>query len=270
MPDRDVVTGPAPTPAGIAVLEHHADASWPALETVAVRGWHLRHLERDHNTRPNSALPPLDPPPDGEQLATDLAMVEEFYRARDLPVAVQVVHGVTDDLAELLAGRGYTFAVPSDVFTGEVAELAASGRAGEPRVRVDCPPTAEWLEDWRAVTAEDEERTAVLGRSLDLVAMPGLGVTVRVDGVPAAVGRGTTSGGLLGVFNCATAVEYRGRGLIGTVVREIAAWGRSRGAARSYLQVGAGNDAAKRAYRRAGYSPAYAYGYMRRDLPGAG
>jgi GNAT superfamily N-acetyltransferase len=266
MPDRDVTARPALPTAEIAALEHHADASWPALETVDVRGWQLRHLGGDDNTRPNSARPPLDPPPGGEELATDLAMVEDFYRTRGTPVAVQVIVGVTDDLARLLAGRGYTFAVPSDVFTGDVPELADAPQRGRPPgSRIGCPPTAEWLEAWQAVTAEDEQRTEILERSLNLVEMSARGVTVHVDGVPAAAGRGTVSGGLLGIFNCATAAEFRGQGLIGAVVRELAAWGRSLGATRSYLQVSGLNESAKRAYRRAGYRPTYAYGYMRKE-----
>lgn len=246
----------------IVTVEHHADRSWPALESQLLRGWHLRRLQGDDNTRPNSALPPLLE--DQERLVDDIQSVEDFYRARGSITNVQVIEGMTDKLAECLSRRRYQYAVPSEVLVADVFETGASHlRPAEVAIMVEHKLRGSWLEAWQQVTGEDAARAHVLRKSLLKVAVPAAYVTLSLDGRPVAVGRGTVAASLLGVFNCATAAEHRGRRLIGRVVEELWHWGLPLGATRSYLQLSSSNDAARNAYQRLGYKLAYEYGYMR-------
>jgi ribosomal protein S18 acetylase RimI-like enzyme len=67
--------------------------------------------------------------------------------------------------------------------------------------------------------------------------------------------------GWMGVYSMGTRPEARRRGAATAVLHALARWAVSRGAAHTYLQVEATNDAARQLYIRAGFETAYRYHY---------
>jgi GNAT superfamily N-acetyltransferase len=72
--------------------------------------------------------------------------------------------------------------------------------------------------------------------------------------------------GLAGVFDVVTAPHARGQGLATLACASLLTWAWGRGAHHAYLQVEAGNAAARAVYRKFGFATAYAYHY--RGRPG--
>jgi GNAT superfamily N-acetyltransferase len=92
---------------------------------------------------------------------------------------------------------------------------------------------------------------------------------VRTDGpapaLPAAVARGVLTDGWLGVSALTVTEEHRRRGVATAVMAALTLWAVDRGAHSVYLQVTAGNTAARALYRRAGFIEHHRYHYRRRS-----
>ena len=74
-------------------------------------------------------------------------------------------------------------------------------------------------------------------------------------------------GTLAGLYDVFTLREARGRGLADRLCRHLLGHARQLGATAGYLQVDAGNEGARRLYRRIGFRDAYPYHYR---TPAAG
>ncbi|AGZ39874.1 GNAT family N-acetyltransferase [Actinoplanes friuliensis] len=244
-----MLTGSEYEPGGRAVdawaIELAAAAAWPATEVEKSGGWLLRHTPGVPRRRSNSALPP--PAPAG------LDEVEAFYRARELPVTIQV--SPAEHHAQLdahLAARGYRREAPTLVLT-------APAVAEPPRHATDVTDhstdvtdhsTAEWLAAYRTLSGD---AIAVLEN------LPEPAAFVRVG--DRAIGLFVATGGWAGVFCMATDPRHRRQGLASAVLRAGARWAVAQGVAGLYLQVEEGNRAARSLYARAGFTSSHSYHY---------
>ncbi len=84
---------------------------------------------------------------------------------------------------------------------------------------------------------------------------------VDAEGVALACGQAATEGDLVGLYDVYTLPSARGRGLGSALCGQILGAARDRGARVGYLQVDAGNEDARRIYRRLGFADAYSYHY---------
>jgi GNAT superfamily N-acetyltransferase len=98
-------------------------------------------------------------------------------------------------------------------------------------------------------------------RHLHRVRLPQAFVTASVDGEPVGIGRAVADDGWTGVYSMATAPRARRSGVARAVLGAIAGWAQTQGAPRLYLQVEQSNDAARRLYASAGFTPLAAYHY---------
>ncbi|MEV6487196.1 GNAT family N-acetyltransferase [Actinoplanes sp. NPDC051633] len=151
-----------------------------------------------------------------------VAAAERFYAAHGAVTRFQICEDCPPGLDDLLAGRGYRRESPVLLMTARaVAPLAPA-------------PAVE-------VTGSD--------------------FSVRLDGVVAGRGRAVAENGWTGVFDMVTAPAARRRGVARQILAAIAEWAAAHGAPRLYLQVEESNDAARRLYESAGFSPLTTYHY---------
>lgn len=101
-------------------------------------------------------------------------------------------------------------------------------------------------------------RIAILRRARE-----GLFARVEVDGQVAAVGFGCFSHGWAGVHGMRTAPAFRGRGFAGNILSALGRKAREKGIQRTILQVEEQNTGAQALYRKAGFSVAWTYEYLR-------
>ncbi|MDT5024912.1 MAG: arginase [Micromonosporaceae bacterium] len=239
-------------------VERLAARAWPATLTAIRGGWLLRHTPCVTRRRSNSAAPlaARGDPHHG------IEAVESFYRSRGLPVLVQVApahhHAGLD---AVLAARGYRLAAPTLVLTAPTADVVTATAMGDAgAVHIDAVATADWLAAYVALDGHDDS-TTVAELVLPRVPGPAAYAGLTVDGKVAAMGLFVAEAGWAGVFCMATDRRHRRRGYARAVLRAGARWAVTHGVERLYLQVEAGNEAARGLYERAGFTHSHTYHY---------
>jgi GNAT superfamily N-acetyltransferase len=276
--------------AELHALEQAAFDAWPALEETDHQGWRLR-FAHGHTKRANSANA-IAPMP--ELGASQIAVIEQFYRDRGLPPVVRLASFCTSQAADdALADRGYRYAGISLVMTrplapagrphepcgsaaGDTAWGATDARALHPgsqrgphhktqdgaSSRPD-PATdiAAWLADHRDISGGPATVTPAHRQILQRIRGETRLLVTRADGRAVCCGLGVRSGDFVGLFQIATRPDCRGHGLATELCAELVRWGAARGARSAYLQVEAGNTGAVRIYEALGFRRSYHYWY---------
>lgn len=249
----------------LLVEELAANAVLPTTVQL-VDGWLLRAWPGAPFRRSSSVLPIRG---DARGLDARIAIAEEFYRRRELPVRFQLGPVVEPpELEPHLAARGYEIEARSLLQVARVADVlrATSDAARDPlRTEVEERPEAAWLD--AAAAGHGDERGArrrVLsyGEVLARIGPRGAVAVVRdADDTVAGTGFVVAERGWAGVLGMGTRPAMRRRG-VGTLLLHVLAERAARlGAQRMYLQVEAGNVPALALYAHAGFDAAYGYHY---------
>ena len=166
---------------------------------------------------------------------------------------MQVVVG--SSLDRELSRRGWTAAPAVSVMTVTLALLARRlGDRDDTPARVSDTASSEWLRLFRGGGTPPVAR-AIL-ESPPVVCF----VTVADDGdKPIAIGRAAVERPWVGFTAIEVAPHLRRRGLGRTVIGQLTAWSRDRGALRAYLEVLATNEPAITLYRSLGFAEHHRY-----------
>ena len=202
-----------------------------------------------------------------------LAHCMRLYASAGLPPYVRITpFAEPAGLDAHLAALGMDALDASWVMT--VATLDPFCASGEPAPRgvaearfdpVDPATFAEWLGAARG--SPPGERLAHADR-LAQAAVPHHAVLARDGrGVAVAGGQVAIEATFAGLYDVFTLESERGRGHAERICRHLLDHARRRGANVGYLQVDAGNDGARRLYRRLGFRDAYAYHYRTPAAP---
>jgi N-acetylglutamate synthase len=233
-----------------ARIDAMADAAFPPAEHEELDGWVLRaDAEPARPHRRNRSV--WSRGGGAEGLAERIARAEAWYAERGLPARFQLTPASRPDgLERALAQRGYVVDGPSAVWVGDLAPLRGDGAGVAISERPDRP--------WLALSGAD---AAVLGR----VRVPCAYARSAV-----AAARATLDGEWIGIYEVATPPEARRRGAATALMAAVAGWGLERGARRAYLMVLEDNAPAHALYARLGFSRAYGYRYLVRELSSRG
>ncbi|MDG0810083.1 GNAT family N-acetyltransferase [Cohnella rhizosphaerae] len=241
----------------IRIVETKALNAWPALRQTAHDGWLLRQ-SKGYTKRSNSVQPLRTDT--GADLRAMVGYCEETYRRAGLPTIFKITPlcepcGLDGRLDEY----GYAAVDRSQVLVRSLGETQST--LPLEGLSVYAGPTEAWMSAAAAflpLNPEQRETASALLANSPLVSAFFL---LRAGDVPAAIGIGVVDDGYLGLFDIATSLAYRNRGLGGRLVGQILRWGQSRGAHTSYLQVADGNLPAQRLYAKLGYEKLYDYWY---------
>jgi N-acetylglutamate synthase len=248
------------------LVEEVAANAVAATSTQLVDGWLLRAWPEAPFRRSNAVLAIR-----GEAGGVDarIAVAEDFYRRRRLPVRFQLGPVVEPrDLESRLAARGYEIEARSLMQTAtldDVLAATAGGPAASLRAAVTAAPDRAWCDgaarahgDERAQQHRIEAYVALFAR----LGPRGVAATLLDDDRRAiAAGFVVVERGWAGVFGMGTRPEVRRRGVATALLHVLAGEARALGATRTYLQVEADNVAALALYAHAGFDAAYGYHY---------
>ncbi|MBI5718327.1 MAG: GNAT family N-acetyltransferase [Burkholderiales bacterium] len=197
-------------------------------------------------------------------VAEKLAEARALYRALHLPLLVRITPFTQPpDLEEQLEAAGFAFHDDTRVMSLARIDPAALGAGA-------LPAGTAWAEVTPAVYAEavgglrgssPEARRAHAERLLSSP-VPYRGFVLSRDGAALACGQIAQESDLVGLYDIATAAGQQRQGLGTWLCKRLLTIAASDGSSRSaYLQVGAENEAARRVYRRLGFTDAYTYHY---------
>ena len=237
----------------IEAIERDTVAAVAPPGLLEIAGW-LVPLDNGTIGRAKSAVPlrhDLGPDAIGE--------IEAVFCDRGLKPGFRIaeVPGLEAVRAEL-GRRGYTPEQPTVFKTGTIAELAAFSEAS---ARLLERPDDAWAAVFLGEgfdPADGAHRVAVLSRSPDAI----YGVAGE-GGATHAVGVMSFGARWAGVHGMRTASAHRGKGHASAILATLAREAQARGITRVFLQVEEPNPA-RRIYRRAGFSPIWAYRYWRK------
>jgi ribosomal protein S18 acetylase RimI-like enzyme len=134
--------------------------------------------------------------------------------------------------------------------------FATSGIRFQPVAATDF---AEWIGSQRGSSIV--ERGAHAGRLRDAPVRHHAVLVADSSGATVAGGQVAAEEELAGLYDIFTAAPLRNRGVARALCHHLLAYAAARGARTAYLQVEAGNEPARRLYRRLGFEDAYAYHY---------
>lgn len=238
----------------IGELEAVAAQGWRAPEEALLGDWLLRAAQ-GFSGRANSALATGDP---GLPLAEAVTRVRAWYAARGLPAMIAVPHPLDrpgDSPADrFLHQQGWRVRRgPAVVMTAPAAAVAA------PAAQVDLAP--EPGQDWLKLYHDQRNAPLPVVRHLLMSAADQRFASVRRGGNVVAIGRVALTGDWGGLTAVAVHPGYRRTGLATAITAALASAAVRHGATRLYLQVEAGNQAARALYARSGFTAHHAYHY---------
>lgn len=244
------------TPPDAVLLDDESLVAWPCLSEMRLGDWLLRFGGNVYG-RSNSVQPfgdpgcPLEEAVDRCEAVYDEARIRPMFRVpggRDLVA-----------LDRLLPERGYEVSDPSFVM---IRPLDGGQLAGTASLTTD--PDLDWLGAYREASGRGSGREAAVEAILRRTPQPRRFASIERDGEIASVGLGVVVAGTLWIFSIGTKTAHRGNRLAEDVTSSLMAWGRGEGANRVALQVADTNEAARRLYKRLGFTPAYRYHYWRK------
>lgn len=255
-------------------VERACAAAWPAARRDEIAGWAVSR-SGGGTRRINSASPA------GADTRLDVAGLAaiEFAYAEVAQPAILRLTDLTDDAVPLLDAAGYApaegsvrtlYRATGDERTGDAAaceERAGEARAGEGTVILDDRPGAGWLAGRRhlsvACGAGMHHHTSPAMR----VSAPACFARIEAAGAACSAGFVVLHDGIAVIEGVATAPDRRRRGHAAALVSALLQWAVESGAHGVALQVEMSNAAARRLYRRLGFTiDLYGYHYRRKVL----
>ncbi|MDQ2927341.1 MAG: GNAT family N-acetyltransferase [Pseudomonadota bacterium] len=182
--------------------------------------------------RPYVRVTPFSQPAHLDQQLADFGM-ERLDDTRVMVAAMPVLSGAEDETANVTRGLRFQ-TVDAAAFAQWIGVLRGSSAA-------ECRAHAERLRD------------APVPHCAVLVVDP--------DGDVVAGGQVAVEGSLAGLYDILTTEAARNRGIADALCRHLLERAGRLGASTAYLQVDAGNEVARRLYRRLGFQDSYAYHY---------
>jgi ribosomal protein S18 acetylase RimI-like enzyme len=195
-------------------------------------------------------------------LEDKLALLQAFYRERDLPLYVRITpFSEPAGLDQRLAALGW--ATIDDTRVMVCPSLDALQREpwrdGEQLQAVDSATYAQVVGELRG--SPPSQRAAHALR-LAQSPVPYRGFVLRSPGGEVlACGQAAAEMDMVGLYDVFTAPPARSRGLARRLCADLLVQAREAGARVAYLQVESDNAPARSAYRRLGFADAYAYHY---------
>ncbi len=195
-----------------------------------------------------------------------LALCTQVFRAAGLPMVVRLTpfsrpHGLDANLA----GRGWHLLDDTRVMVApELPQAAEPVPQGLNLEMLDAADFAEAVGELRGSPAGQR---AAQGQRLALSPVPYQGWVLRrnADAVILVCAQTAIEADLVGLYDVFTHPDARGQGLARWLCTTLLAQARAATARTAYLQVDAGNTAARVIYHRLGFADAYAYHYRTPD-----
>lgn len=231
--------------------------AWPATSVHYDGTWAIR-LTASHPAKRLNSINPLDPA-DTKDIAQRVARAAARFAAYDRPVTFRVSPLAGRPIAEFFESEGWTTFGESLVMAAPIAALPLSDA-------IDHLPVRDIATFSSALIAVRNSAPLIRAGISEVIGAiePECGMfLLDADGRAASTAIAVADGDLAGLFEVATAAEFRRQGMARRSILSALRWARGRGASTAWLQVEADNEAALELYRSLGFAEIYRYHYSR-------
>ena len=242
----------------VARLERSMLTSWPALSTAFDGDWVIRLA--DGVTKRSNSVTCLAA--DDRDLELRIDRTQAIYDRFALPTIFRLSPLAPPALDVALQERGWRRFDETIVMTSGIADLDFRRTGGTSLdVDIETKPDRKWLQSCYRIEGDDGTQLSTLNTMLKgLVPEAGYGRIGTADHLD-ALALVVVDAELTGLFEVLTSPAKRRQGLAETLLSELFAWSRTRGASTAWLAVVADNEPAKRLYQKLGFREVYRYHY---------
>jgi ribosomal protein S18 acetylase RimI-like enzyme len=228
--------------------------AWPAQTSFYDGTWSVR-LTPDMTGRRLNSINPLDLS-DGRDIERRVGLLKACFAEAGRPVTFRISPLASPQLVGHLDRAGWSVITPSLVMKADLAGLKTAEGDGVEEISAE-----RFIDAAIALDNLEPANAEGFGRLIDRIQPQVTLFHIAIDGVPAANAICVRDGQVAGLFEVATAREFRGRGLGRKIVAAALDRARAQGASTGWLQVEAGNKAALDLYGSLGFVTIYPYHY---------
>jgi ribosomal protein S18 acetylase RimI-like enzyme len=241
----------------IRLIEELAANAWPAPVQQQLEAWKLR-AANGVTRRANSVLPLAEMP----TYRLWLDEVAAFYQSRNLPVRFQVSDASPVELTTLLDSLNFTTEALTSV---QIARCQSVLERCQPTQQHEISTAAclesAWLDAFMRIEGHEQSKRETYRQIMSAIGPSTLFVKAIYKGEAVGAGMAVMERGWAGLFNIATSIEQRRKGIARQVIAAMVEWASRNGAANLYLQVMKTNGPAISLYSNLGFSHLYSYHY---------
>jgi len=244
----------------IRAIEELSMNAFPAMDTMYYDGWMIR-MSEGKSKRVNSVYSLY---PSAIPIEEKVLCCENVFRENRLRRIFKLTEQETcSGLDSFLRGRRYKEAGRTQIKT-----LSLKNR--EFGTDCDFEYFTDFPKDWYRDLCHAENRKPIdkllMAEAWKRVVPPQCYISCLINGRRIAFGRGVLDKGFIGIYGVFVDEQYRGRGYGRKITEELLAYGKKKGCDSAYLQVEDGNHKAIRLYEKIGFSEAYQYWYLLKEI----
>ena len=229
--------------------------AWPAASVHYDGTWMVR-LTASHPAKRLNSINSLDPADTGN-IETRLARAAQRFRAYGRPLTLRVTPLTPSDLINYCDDNGWSRIGPSLIMEAPINKMPLNTIVNQLPLR-DIGRFVDAAIATGSVLAANRAGLSEIIGSVE----PAKGLFVRET-----VGKAQSTlvcvqdGQLAGLFELATALQYRRQGHARALLLAALKWAAAKGAQKAWLQVEEANSAALELYSQIGFTPFYRYHY---------
>jgi ribosomal protein S18 acetylase RimI-like enzyme len=251
-----VVTQPNPTfSPRVRQYEAAGFRAWPAASVHYDGTWMVR-LTASHPAKRLNSINSLDPADSGS-IETRLARAAQRFRAYGRPLTVRVTPLTPPELIAYCDAEGWSRIGASLIMEAPINRMQLGNVVNQLPLR----DIGRFVDAAIATGSVMAANRAGLSEIIGAVE-PAKGLFLRENaGTPQSTLVCVQDGTLAGLFEVATALEFRRRGHAEALLLAALKWATVKGAQMAWLQVEEANSAALQLYSKIGFMPFYRYHY---------
>ena len=245
-------------------IEQASRISWPALEEEVLAFGVLRYAQ-GYTKRANSMTVFVERDLDPVEIKR---CSEAFFGQRNLPCVVRIAEPVHSEHRSKIMALD-TFLQASNYRLVDKSLLMSINLANrdfdEPLP--ESASISDWLDGFDNISESCTGQRPLRETLLRKIKSPQFYSSLKNEtGETICGGFSVLHEGVAGIYNLATNVNFRGRGLATRVMQQLLTWAKQNAASHAYLQVEQDNTAAVELYKKLGFSCSYQYWYRVKNL----
>ncbi len=241
-------------------LTHRA---WAAKETINHNGWLVR-LSEGVTNRVNSVLP-LVYHGHGDNLESDINLVEKMYKENNLPLVFQIPDYVEpSNLVEFLENIGFESFSETAVMSREVNQEQDTLINDSFDYKFEKDASEHWFKTLQRINKIDNYRLEAIRKIISRTSNSKVTCSVNINNRTTGIVLGVIERPFMGIYDLLVDPDYRRKGIGEFIMKKMLLHAYESNLSTIYLQVEVKNLPAVKLYKKLNFQELFKYRYMKR------